>query len=194
MKIHTTFWKYTAICFFAISAGTSCKNDIETIQALTHEVKLPDITGFDIEMMYTDSGILKGKIYASEVYQYMHEENPYYEFPKGMKAVFFDVNGNETAYITAKYAIYYPRKLLWEGRNQVHAESPGEGKSVETEQIFWDQNEKRIYTDKYAKVTNPDGIFIGENGFEAKEDLSRLRMNGYSGKVTVTDTPPEENP
>ncbi len=171
---------------------SSCKSDIETINALDKEVILPDVTGFNVEMSYSDSGILKGKIYAAEVYQYMNRQDPYYEFPKGIKAVFFDKNGNQTAYITSKYAIYYPQKALWEGRNQVLAESPDEGKKVETEQIFWDQGEKRIYTDKYAKVTNPDGIFIGENGFEAKEDLSRLRMNRYSGTVTVTDTYPTD--
>jgi hypothetical protein len=67
------------------------------------------------------------------------------------------------------------------------AESTSEGKRVETEQIFWDQREKRIYSDKFSKVTNPDGVFTGENGFEAQEDLSKLRMNGYSGRVTVPD-------
>lgn len=185
-KISSAFWFLTLGCIYL----ASCRNDIETIKALTDEVRLPDVTGFDVEMSYTDSGILKGKIYASEVYQYMNRQEPYYEFPKGMKTVFFDKKGNQTASITSKYAIYYPKKALWEGRNQVLAESPSEGKKVETEQIFWDQEKKRIYTDKYAKVTNPDGVFVGENGFEAKEDLSRLRMNGYSGTVTVSDTPP----
>jgi LPS export ABC transporter protein LptC len=165
----------------------SCKNDIETIQALTKEVKLPNLTGFDIEMLYTDSGILKGKIVAPEVQQYLNEDEPYYEFPKGMKAIFYDKAGHEISYIKANYAIYYDKKQLWEGRNHVLAESTSEGKRVETEQIFWDQREKRIYSDKFSKVTNPDGVFTGENGFEAQEDLSKLRMNGYSGRVTVPD-------
>src|SRR5512133_178801 len=113
--ISSSFW-FLMLGFIYL---TSCKNDIETIQALTNEVKLPDVTGFDVEMSYTDSGILKGKIYASEVFQYMNRQEPYYEFPKGMKTVFFDKKGNQTATITSKYAIYYPKKALWEGRNQV---------------------------------------------------------------------------
>ena len=55
----------------------SCKNDIETVQALTSEVKMPDLTGFDIEMQYTDSGLLKGKIIAPEVNQYLDDDDPY---------------------------------------------------------------------------------------------------------------------
>lgn len=170
----------------------SCKNDIETIQALTSESTLPDVTGFNVEMSYTDSGMLKGKIIAPEVYQYNRREEPYNEFPKGMRAVFYDARGKEISYIKANYAIFYTKKELWEGRNEVLGENHTTGEKIETEQIFWDQKGKRIYSDKFSKVTNVDGVFIGENGFESNENLSSLRLNGYSGKVTLTDNPVQE--
>lgn len=174
--------------------ATSCKNDIETIQALTSESTLPDVTGYNIEMSYTDSGVLKGKIMAPEVLQFNKAEEPYYEFPKGMKAVFYDENGVETSFIQSNYAIYYTKKDLWEGRNQVYGENQKTGEKIETEQLFWDHKSKQIYSDKFSKITNADGVFTGEFGFEAEEDLTKLRMNGYSGRVTVTDNPsPQEN-
>lgn len=172
--------------------AVSCKNDIETIQALTSESTLPDITGFNVEMSYTDSGTLKGKIIAPEVYQYNRREEPYNEFPKGMRAVFYDTNGKEVSYIKANYAIFYTKKELWEGRNEVFGENYETGEKIETDQIFWDQKEKRIYSDKFSKITNTDGVFTGENGFDADENLSSLRLNGYSGKITVTDSPVQE--
>lgn len=170
-----------------------CKNDIETIQALTSEKVLPDVTGYNIEMQYTDSGILKGKIIAAEVHQYNKGEEPYNEFPNGMTAIFYDRNGNETSFIEAEYAIYYTKKQLWEGRKQVFGENRVSGEKIETEQIFWDQAEKRIYSDKFTKITRPDGIHIGEYGFDAEEDLSPIQLRGYSGKVTIKDEPAEEN-
>jgi LPS export ABC transporter protein LptC len=174
----------------------SCKNDIETINALTSDLNLPDLTGYNIEMSYTDSGVLKGKIFAPEVYQYIHKEEPYYEFPQGIKVVFYDRSGNAKSFIQAKYAIYFDKKQLWEARNQVLAENPGAGEKLETEQMFWDQKEKRIYSDKFSKMTNPDGVFKGENGFEADEDLSNKLMKGYSGKLNVKDqqSAEEQNP
>jgi LPS export ABC transporter protein LptC len=171
----------------------SCKNDIETIKALTSESTLPDVTGYNIEMSYTDSGLLKGKIIAPEVLQFNNKEEPYYEFPKGMKAVFYDVHGVETSYIQSKYAIYYNKKELWEGRNQVIGENTVSGEKIETEQIFWDQKEHRVYSDKFSKITNVDGIFTGENGFEADENLQNFRMTGYKGQVTVRETSPGED-
>jgi LPS export ABC transporter protein LptC len=172
----------------------SCRNDIETIKALTSEVDLPDVTGKNIEMLYTDSGMLKGKLIASEIIQYVEKEEPYYEFPRGMKVIFYDERGIATSYIQAKYAIYYIQKQLWEGRGQVIAESPRTGEKLETEQLFWDQREKRIYSDKFSKMTNSDGVFIGEDGFESNEDFSKKVMKGYSGRLNVRDVPPGNQP
>jgi LPS export ABC transporter protein LptC len=165
----------------------SCKNDIETINALTNELELPDISGFNIEISYTDSGILKGKIIAPEANDYNRKEEPFTEFPKGMKVLFYDLAGNPESYIQAKYAIFYKKKQLWEARGQVLAENPGKKEKLETEQIFWDQKTKRIYSEEFATITNQTGVFYGENGFEAKEDLSKWWMKGYKGKINVRD-------
>jgi LPS export ABC transporter protein LptC len=191
-KKYPRFMLARLLILFAFAFGmlNSCKNDIETINALTNEINLPDFSGYNIELSYTDSGILKGKIIAPEVNQYIRKEEPYYEFPKGMKATFYDISGNAESYIQANYAIYYDKKQLWDARNQVLAENPVTGEKLETEQMFWDQKEKRIYSDKFSKMTNRDGVFIGENGFEANENLSKKVMKGYSGKVNFRDDQP----
>jgi len=177
---------------FLYALLVACSNDIETINALVKEVKLPDVSGYNIEISYTDSGILKGKIIAPEAQDYNVEEEPYTEFPKGMKVLFYDVSGNPESYIRANYAILYKKNQLWEGRGQVVAENPGKGEKLETEQIFWDQKEKRIYSEKYSIITNHDGIFYGENGFDAREDLSKWWMRGYRGKINVRKDPTDE--
>jgi LPS export ABC transporter protein LptC len=172
---------------FLYAVSAACSNDIETINALTNMIKLPDVSGYDIEISYTDSGILKGKIIAPEANDFNVEEEPYTEFPKGIKVVFYDLSGNPESYIQANYAILYKKKQLWEGRGQVVAENPGKGEKLETEQIFWDQKDQRIYSEKYSVITNQDGIFYGENGFEAREDLTKWWMRGYKGKVNVRE-------
>jgi LPS export ABC transporter protein LptC len=135
---YITHVRLSILLFFALWILNSCKNDIETINALTSELNLPDLAGYNIEMTYTDSGALKGKIIAPEVNQYIRKEDPYYEFPRGMKAIFYDLAGNAESYIQANYAIYYNEKQLWEARNQVLAENPAKGEKLETEQMFWD--------------------------------------------------------
>jgi len=165
----------------------SCKNDIETINALNNEIQLPDQSGFNIEITYTDSGKLKGKIYAPEVNKYDRGEEPYVEFPKGMKVMFYDSLERSTSYIRANYAIYYEKKQLWEARNQVVAENEVSGDKLETEQMFWDQKEERIYSEKFTRLTNSDGISYGEGGFESRQDMSKWRLKGSSGTLNVNN-------
>jgi len=165
----------------------SCKNDIETINALTTELNLPDQSGYNIEISYTDSGILRGKIFAPEINKYSRKEEPYIEFPKGMKVIFYDSLQRAVSYMQSNYAIYYEKKELWEARNQVIAEDQQKGEKLETEHMFWDQKAERIYSDKFTRLTNPDGVFYGENGFEARQDLSKWKLKGSSGTVNVRD-------
>ena len=165
----------------------SCKNDIETINALNNEIKLPDQTGFNIEITYTDSGKIQGKIYAPEVNKYDRGEEPYVEFPKGMKVVFYDSLERPASYIKANYAIYYAKKQLWEARNQVVAENQVNHDKLETEQMFWDQKEEKIYSEKFTRLTNADGISYGEGGFESRQDMSKWRLKGSSGTLNVSN-------
>ncbi len=168
-------------------AMISCKNDIETINALTNEVDLPSVSGFNIEIFYTDSGVLKGKIIAPEANDFSRIDEPYTEFPRGIKVLFYNAAGAQQSYIRANYGIFHKKTQLWEGKGQVLAENPGEGKKLETEHIFWDQKAKRIYSDEFATYTSRDGVSYGENGFDANEDLSQWRMKGYKGKINVRD-------
>ena len=172
---------------------SSCKNDIETINALNNEIKLPDQSGFDIEITYTDSGRIQGKIYAPEINKFDRGEEPYVEFPKGMKLVLYDSLERPTSYVKANYAIYYENKQLWEARNQVIAENQVNHDKLETEQMFWDQKEKRFYSDKFTRLTNADGVSYGEGGFESRQDMSKWRLKGSSGTLNVTNdiTAPE---
>lgn len=189
------FWDAIRFCLGAAvvcAIATGCKNDIETIHALTNQVDLPDVSGFNIEITYTDSGLLKGKIIAAEAHDYNRKEDPYTEFPKGMKVYFYNAQGVEESTIQADYAIFHKKDQIWEGRGQVLAENPGEGKKLETEQIFWDQKNKRIYSEKYSTITTRSGVSYGENGFEAEEDLSSYRMKGYKGRINVNEDPAQK--
>lgn len=185
--IQKTLWIWIGAAGFF-----SCKNDIETINALTSELDLPDQSGYNIEITYTDSGVLQGKIFAPEVNKFSRKEEPYVEFPKGMRVVFYDSLEREESYIKANYAIFYEKKQLWEARNQVIAENPGAGKKLETEQMFWDQKAERIYSDKFTRLTNADGIFYGEGGFESRQDLSKWKLKESSGTVNLRDENPSQ--
>ncbi len=180
-------YKISGLGMVVILVICSCKNDYETINALTSELSIPDQTGYDVEIMLHDSGYLKGKIIAPEVNKYDRVEEPYIEFPRGLKVYFYDSEQNEEKYVQAKYAINYRQDEFWELRNEVVAENLITGEKLETDQLFWDQENEVIYSEKFSKITNEDGEFYGENGFDASQDLTHWTLKGSKGTAIVSE-------
>jgi LPS export ABC transporter protein LptC len=186
---------YSNFCF-AILSGLlglvillSCENDIEKINALTSELDLPQQTGYDVEIAFTDSGILKWKLYAPEIDRYDSKDKPYIEFPKGIKIIDFDREGKTESKLTASYAIYYQKEQLGEAKNNVVAIKESTGEQLYTEQLFWDQKSETVYSNTFSKIINDQGTHIGEKGFEAKQDLSRWKLHGSRGTVKIKNEP-----
>ncbi|MBN2481752.1 MAG: LPS export ABC transporter periplasmic protein LptC [Bacteroidales bacterium] len=171
----------------ALLTFCSCKNDFETINALTSELKLPDLTGYDVEIVYHDSGMMQGRIITPELNRYDRVEEPYIEFPQGLKVYFYDGDLDVESYIQANYAIFNQKTELWEARNNVVAENLFTGEKLETDQLFWDQENRAVYSEKFSKITNKDGVFYGEDGFDANEDLTQLTLKGARGTAYVSE-------
>ncbi len=165
----------------------SCENDIEKINALTSELNLPQQTGYDVEIVFTDSGTLKWKLYAPEINRFDSKENPYIEFPKGIKIIDFDREGNIESKLTANYAIYYQKDQVGEAKSNVVAIKETTGEQLYTEQLFWDQKSETVYSNTFSRIINNQGTHIGEKGFEAKQDLSRWKLHGSRGTVKIRD-------
>ncbi len=182
-----SLYKISGLGILMMLVICSCKNDYETINALTSELSIPDQTGYDVEIMLHDSGYLKGKIVAPVVNKYDRVDEPYIEFPQGLKVYFYDPDQNEEKYVQAEYAIYYQRDEFWELRNKVVAENLITGEKLETDQLFWDQENEVIYSEKFSKITNDDGIFYGENGFDASQDLTHWTLKGSKGTAIVNE-------
>jgi LPS export ABC transporter protein LptC len=172
----------------------SCENDIETINALTSELDIPDQTGYDVEIAYYDSGRLQGRIITPEVNRYDRVDHPYIEFPKGMEVQFYNDSDRAESFIHAKYAIYYQDTHIWEARNEVVAENRTTHEKLETEQLFWDEDKKIIYSEKYSVITNSDGVFVGQAGFDANQDLTNWTLRRSRGTANVKEESPPDEP
>lgn len=165
-----------------------CKNDIEVVNALTNELDLPNQSGKNIEFQLTDSGKLKLIFRAPIGERYVKEnEEPYREFPKGIEVMFFNDEEILESKITAGYAKQWEEQMLWKANDSVVAQNVLTGERLDTEELFWDEKNKQIYSNVFTKITNEDGIFYGEKGFEADQDLENYKLIGSSGTVKVKD-------
>jgi len=165
----------------------SCVNKIEVINAITQESDQPVLAVSNSEMMLSDSGKVKVRLTAVEVNRYLNGNNPYFIFPKGMKVEFFDKDLQVESVITANYSRYDEQKKLWEAKGNVICRSLKKHEELRSEEMFWSQNDGRIYSTKFTRVINADGNFTGEGGFESDQALTSWKLIGSKGTVNMKE-------
>ena len=169
--------------FLGVVILSSCKNDIDVINTFTELHNLPSQSVRNLETIYTDSGKIEIKLLAPELKRFSNVEEPYIEFPAGIKVVFYDKKQEPESRLTAKYAIYSETNELWEARDSVIAIN-NLGDTLNTELLFWDEKKELIYTNKFVKITTENEVIWGE-GLEANQEFTDWKIKNVKGIIYI---------
>lgn len=162
----------------------SCENKIPVIPK-SDFLTLPTVTARGFRTVLTDSGRIQLIMTSLLLEKYDKTDPPYAEFRTGIKVDIYNGKDKPVATVTSKYA-KCTNNNLWELRDSVIVVNEN-NERLETEQLFWNQEKDRIYTDRFVKITNEDVISQGI-GFESDSHLSRRRIF----KVTADIYPEDE--
>ncbi|MCG8326726.1 MAG: LPS export ABC transporter periplasmic protein LptC [Chitinophagales bacterium] len=185
--------KYLLAGILLIFVFSACKNDLEEIEALMENFDTRIEIAKDVEILYSDSAIVRVRITGPTMHNHISKREPKQEFPDGMYVEFFDGSGKITSHLSARYGLRMQKKDEVVVRDSVVWESI-EGEKLETEELIWEERKKRVYTNKFVVVTRPDEIIYG-HGFEADQDFTYSRINAIEGRLKVnepTDQSPEQ--
>ncbi|WP_251623529.1 LPS export ABC transporter periplasmic protein LptC [Odoribacter lunatus] len=162
-----------------------CKNDMEEVNKLGNIDRLPEMSGNNLEMIYSDSARIKYKVSTPRYVKMNQDEDKYDEFPQGIHVISYDRDGKVMGEITARYAKKLEKENLWEAREQVVVIN-GDGAKLETDLLYWDMTKERIYSDRYSKLTANGDIIESSEGFESDQNLKNpIFKNITDGKVEV---------
>jgi LPS export ABC transporter protein LptC len=161
----------------------SCENEIAKIKTVTNTEDLPAVYAEGVEMLASDSSVIRSKLQAPLFIQHDNEKDPYIEFPKGVKIEKYDANMNVVSSITAQYAKNFTSDDRWEAKNNVVAVNL-KGDTLKTEYLVWDTKNKKIYSDQFVKIIQKDQIFTGI-GFESNQDFSSYHIKNLKGNMYV---------
>ncbi len=176
------------LTFLSIAMLFSCENDISKIKVSNAE-ELPIIQSIGIQTVYSDSAVVRLKITGPELKEFAEtdEKEAYIEFPKGLRADFFNQSGRIESSLEAEYAIFWKKIEQFEASTNVIVKNFTEKQELYTEQLFWDKNEEKIWSDKFVKIITENGPTYGEEGFESDQNFSKFRIKKSSGQMTVED-------
>lgn len=162
----------------------SCTNDIKEVEKYTSKDTGPSKFGKDLVMLYSDSLVLKYKITTKEYKEKIVSQVVYNEFPQGMFVEIFEKTTFKAS-IKSQYAIYDSRIKIWTAKYAVEVIS-ADGYKLNTELLYWDQAKEIIYSNKYVRITSPDGqVMEGNNGFESDQRLNKIELNEISGDIVI---------
>ena len=141
-----------------------------------------------LTIIYSQQGNLSYRFRTPLMERYEMAREPYMEFRKGVEIeTYNDSTHRIESTLIANYAIFLEKQQLWEAKGSVVATN-AEGRKLETEQLFWNQKTKRVYSNVDSKVTQGRDVIIGE-GFEADEQFEDYTIRKPKGRVSVDVTP-----
>jgi len=178
---------------------TACnKVEPDKIEAIKDRSGMPIIHATEITTLISDSGVTRYRISAPEWDDFDKSDQPHWEFNKGIHLEKFSLDLKVDANIHCQYGRFNKNEQLWELRGNVKATNL-QGELFETEQLFWNQREERIYSDSLIKITQVSHIITGI-GFESNQSMTKylikkpqgifpISENGETNTATITPNP-----
>jgi len=165
----------------------ACENDLNKIKEISAKlVSLPIDTTRGVEMMYSDSAIVKAKVLTPLLIRYLVAK-PYYTMPNGVKAFFYDKTLKEIGSIVSDSGVYRPKENITEFYKNVVATN-AQGDIFKSDELIFDQDKKKIYSNKPGQITTLGGdVFNGIN-FTSDDKLLHWTMKQMTGVFNVTDS------
>lgn len=171
-----------SMLFFIFSCS---KNKTETIDAVEDRAEIPSLRAYEITTIISDSGVTRYRINTKVWDVYDKADPPYWEFPKGIHLERFDTDLSVDANIKSDYAKYFEGDELWFLSGNVDATNL-EGERFETERLYWNQKEEKIYSDTIVKITQKTGVIYGDD-FVSNQSLSNYQIKSGRGDFIVND-------
>ena len=171
----------TAILVVVVLFGAAAcsKEEAPKLEAVKDRKKLPGLAATKITTVISDSGITRYRIYTDQWDVFDRAAEPYWNFPKGLHFERFDKRLNIDANFHSKTAKYYEYKKLWEFRGNVKAVNI-KGEMFETDLLYWDPTQERIYSDKFIRVRQATRV-ITAYGFESDQSLTKYNFRNVEG-------------
>ena len=144
----------------------------------------PLLEQVDITILHSDSAQTTLKIQAPYELDFESGDK---EFPKGIYVEFYDKgSGNITSTLKANKGYYYDDRKLYKGEGNVIVRNLKKKEQLNSEELFWNLKEEKIFTEKFVRIETEDEILLGE-GLEASQDFENYTIKNPTGIISIDD-------
>ena len=176
-----------AVVMSVLCVVSACSGqDKQFAEAITERDSLPVLETRGVSTLISDSGVVRYRITAP-LWQVFDRKNPsHWAFEEGVYLETFDESFQTQASIQADTAYYFDGQRLWELDGNVEIKNL-KGEQFNTQQMFWNQNTQRVYSDKFIRIRQTDRVITG-HGFESNQQMTVYRIFRPEGVFYVDDS------
>ena len=169
----------------------SCKGKLGEAEDLVLS-ETPTQVVADMFLQQTENGMVKMRAEAPRMEKYERDTLDFEMFPDGFFVYGFDETGKlETEIVAdnARHMKYDDGRESWEAFGNVVVKNLINQEVMETDTLYWDQKNERIYTHCYVRMYSPDGFMQGygmESDQRARSTILYDNFNNYA--IVVKDS------
>lgn len=163
-----------------------CSSEPKKDATVLDSVEIPNMVTFDVNMLISDSGVIKYKAITPAWYVFENDvKNKYWYFPQGIRLDQIDSTFTTEFNIEADTAYNYETKQLWHLIKNVKVHSVS-GEYFETNDLYWDLKKHEVYSDSFIHIERADAIIEGF-GFKSDDAFSVYELRETSGIFPIQD-------
>ena len=169
----------------------SCKGKLGEAASLVIE-ETPVQTVRDMFIVQSENGQMQMRAVADLMEKYERDTLSYELFPEGFAVYGYTDDGlleTEIVADNARHVKYTDGRETWEAFGNVVVKNLIKQEVMETDTLYWDQKNEKIYTHCYVKMYSPDGFMQGygmESDQRARNSIIFNPFNSYG--IVVQDS------
>ncbi len=157
---------------FLISCGNNKK---EYVNAPFDKEAMPSSRDDSVTMLISDSGLIRYKLITKTWKIFENSKDPHWFFPNGIYVEQFDTTFQKQTNFKADTAWNFTQRKLWRFKGNVFVENI-QNETFSTDELFWDERQQKIYSDKYIEIKKPDKLMLKGVGFESNINMTQYRI------------------
>jgi len=177
------FYFFCICLFFLCFVG--CKNDLKKIHNTIDRNMLNTERAEEVTILYSKDGHTTAKLYTKKFIHIENTDPTYIEMKEGIKVEFFDDSLFVKSTLTAKYGKYFENSGNVLVRDSVVV-SNNKKETLHTEELVWSEKLKKMYTDKFVKITTPTQVIFGD-GLESNQTFSVYKITNVKGMIGISN-------
>lgn len=163
------------------------KEEVKRFVPNVNPAETPTMSTTDVSTLISDSGYTRYHIETPLWQMFEDAEEPYWSFPGGLELEQYDADMKPESTVVCDSAIYMSRRRLWRlDGNVVMVNTDAD--SFLTQQLFWDQIHRKIYSDSFIHIVRTDRTIEGY-GFESDQSMKYYTVHRPTAILPADHTP-----